>query len=380
MRPEPRGIEPALRILEELVRIRSDSGSVMGPVVERAAGFLEGMGLSVNRYAFSTEAPCIAARYRARADADIGHGCLVLHCHLDTAGFDAEKWRVDPLSAKQIGGRIFGRGTIDCKGLAAVWISLLGEYAVGKVEFPFDLVFVAVSDEESEGSAGVAALLAETREFDEAFLVMGEGGGYPLRSGKRTYYTVQTGEMEKWVFKNGRQSKPRKIRPCALIDGLRRRAYTKETVEYRLRARIGLSDPGRRLSPEPMQQEFADGTSWYRADLGVRPRGFRSACAAALEVETGIPGASRIGLKAVRRALRRADGTARILPMVTVGHGDNRYFRIRGIPTLGFFPLAPGNSVAGCHGENEYLSTESLRFAKEVLGSTIQGLKEAFGG
>ncbi len=380
MRPEPRKNESAEQILKELVRIRSDVGSDMEPVVQRATGFLEGMGLQVHRYAFSHDAPCIVARYCANTAAGSEGGSLVLYCHLDTAGFDSEKWRVSPLSAQEVNGRIFGRGTIDCKGLAAVWISLLGKLSARNEILPFDLVFVAVSDEESDGDAGIAALLSKTEEFADSFLVLSEGGGFPLRSGRLTYYTVQTGEMEKWVFAGKPLSRPRKYRPGAMIEGFRHWVYTAETVGYFVRTRIGLRDPARMLESDPMEQEAAEGMNWYRAPLGSVPRSFSSPDTVASFIGSGIPGSSRIGLKAVRRALRSEDTNARVLPLVTRGHSDNRHFRMRGIPTLGFFPLIPGNSVSGCHGDNEYIAVESLHFAEEVLESTILGLKEAVGG
>lgn len=352
----------------------------MEPVIERTAGFLMDMGLPVARYAFSPEAPCIVARYFAHSGKVSGIGSIVLYCHLDTAAFEAGKWRVDPLSATEVKGRIFGRGTIDCKGLAAVWLSLLWKISARQEDFPFDLVFVAVSDEEKTESEGIKRLLEETKELEGAFLVLGEGGGIPLRSGNLTYYTLQTGEMERWTFEKSPTAKPQRYRPGALLEGFRRRAYTRETLGYVARGILGFYDPSRSLESNPLEQEGSEGLTWYRTAFGKCPQPFRSGNNVVSKIATGVPRASKIGIRAVRKALRRIDGKARVLPLATRGYSDNRYFRIREIPTLGFFPLLPGNSLAGCHRENEYIAIKSLHFAEEVLESTIMEIKEAIGG
>lgn len=352
----------------------------MDPVMERTAGILMDMGLPVTRYAFSPESPCIVARYSAHSGKSSGIGSIVLSCHLDTATYETEKWRVDPLSATEVKGRIFGRGTIDCKGLAAVWLSLLWKISIRQEDFPFDLVFVAVSDEEKAESEEMEKLLEKTKEFEGTFLVLGEGGGIPLRSGSLTYYTLQTGEMESWTFKTAPTGKPRRFKLGSLLEGFWRRAYARETLGFVVRGILGFRDPNRTLESNPLEQEGAEGRTWYRTAFGKCSKPFSSANNVVSKIVTGVPGASKIGTRTVRRVLKRKDRKARVLPLVTRGYSDNRCFRIRGIPTLGFFPLLPGNSLSGCHHENEYISIKSLHFAEEVLESMLMEFKEAIGG
>ena len=349
--------------------------------MERAAGILMDMGLPVARYAFSLESPCIVARYSAHSGKSSGIGSIVLYCHLDTATYETGKWRVDPLSATEIKGRIYGRGTIDCKGLAAVWLSLLQKISAREEDFPFDLVFVAVSDEEKAESVDMETLLEKTKEFEGTFLVLGEGGGVPLRSGNLTYYTLQTGEMERWTFETAPNAKPQRYRLGTLLEGFWCRAYTRETLGFLVRGILGFRDPDRTLESNPLEQERAEGLIWYRTAFGKCPQPFRSSNNVVTKiVATGVPRASNIGIKTARRVLRRIDRKFRALPLVTRGYSDNRCFRIRGIPTLGFFPLSTGNSLAGCHRENEYISIKSLHFAEEVLESMLMEFKEAIGG
>ncbi len=56
-----------------------------------------------------------------------------------------------------------------------------------------------------------------------------------------------------------------------------------------------------------------------------------------------------------------------LVPHVSPGHSDNRHFRNAGMETLGFFPLASGERLAGIHGYDESISLASLRLAADLL-------------
>lgn len=380
MRQDPASPDPAERMLMSLVGIRSDVGSDMKPVVECAAKFLGEYGIPVRKYYFSPDAPCLVARLKAAGDKGNAADSLVLHCHLDTAGFNRESWKADPVAGLDLGDRIYGRGTLDCKGLAAVWISIMGRLVGRNERLPFDVVLVMVSDEESDGQAGTTALLSETDECDKAFLAIGEGGGYPIRSGKYTYYTLQTGEMEEWRFRKAPEAHPGRGNLFSIVRAFWNGVYARETIAFALRDALGIKDERRKLAMHPFIQKCAQGNSWYRQPLGTVPRSFRRAGECRQIIETGTPGGTRPGLLSARRALRSVDGKARILPLATLGHSDNRHFRLKGIPTLGFFPLRSGNSLKGCHGDNEYITKASLRFAEDVLEAMIMEIKEAVSG
>ena len=51
---------------------------------------------------------------------------LLLLSHVDTSEFgDIFKWKYPPLSGAEKNGLIIGRGAIDCKSLASLWLSIL---------------------------------------------------------------------------------------------------------------------------------------------------------------------------------------------------------------------------------------------------------------
>jgi len=353
--------EKAEDLLKTLISVRSDTGADMNPVMDCASEMLEERGFNVMRYSFSPGTPCIVARYAASEDIGLSQKKeLILHCHLDTASFDDYEWRMNPLGGEEINGRIFGRGALDCKGLAAVWIHLIGKFKAQACKLPFDVVFVAVSDEECDGINGTEALLEATTECNDAFLVIGEGGGYPLRTVSGIYVTLQTGEMEKVAA----QSTRRPRRATAGIKNLARHTmrgtFSRETLRYLIEssfAREGV----RRLLASPFEMEYMDGSNLHRLPAD----------------SPGVPG---FVLDAARSALRKVNRNMRILPIATRGHSDNRHFRRRGIPTIGFFPLSESNSLNGYHAANEYVTLDSLRFAEEVLKSTIMNCREAIRG
>lgn len=373
MRDAPYDLEGSADILRALIRIRSDTGSDMGPVVDYSATLLEQGGLEVRRYGFKAEAPCLVARYRQHG----GEGprpLLVLACHLDTAGFDESQWRVDPLGAAVVKDRVFGRGALDCKGLAALWMGLLLRYAREGRRFPFDLAFAASTDEECEGGDGIKALLANTDEFAGAFLALGEGGGFPITRGDCRYYTVQTGEMGEIPL--GDEASAGLRRPwLELLSAFSRGAFTWETLAFALLHGRGHGN-GRRLEHSPLSLRIVEGERVFRARSRCSVERHRADGGPGGWVEAGAPGAEPATLRALRHAIRSVDSGARPLPLVTQGRSDNRHFRLAGIPALGFFPLDAANALSGMHGPNEYVSLASLDLAERMLDALIRGLAD----
>ena len=64
----------------------------------------------------------------------------------------------------------------------------------------------------------------------------------------------------------------------------------------------------------------------------------------------------------------------KLLPIITPGYSDNRFFRQRGIATIGFFPLDIKNNISGIHGNNEYISFKSLILSYNILLQTLKTL------
>lgn len=50
---------------------------------------------------------------------------IILHSHIDTANYNAENWLFQPQKATLVNNCIVGRGTLDCKGLVAIWMDIM---------------------------------------------------------------------------------------------------------------------------------------------------------------------------------------------------------------------------------------------------------------
>ena len=64
-------------------------------------------------------------------------------------------------------------------------------------------------------------------------------------------------------------------------------------------------------------------------------------------------------------------GATRALPMVTRGRTDLACFRVRGVPSYGFLPLAPEDRPESVHGPDERISIAAIRRALRLLGAIV---------
>jgi acetylornithine deacetylase/succinyl-diaminopimelate desuccinylase-like protein len=119
---------------------------------------------------------------------------IILLNHMDVVSSDPSHWKVPPFSAQMVDGSIYGRGAQDMKneGLAqlVVMVMLKRENAT----LDRDVIFLAVSDEEADGS-GTDWIIANHRDLlENAEFLINEGGENLLENGKVRYIGVDVGE------------------------------------------------------------------------------------------------------------------------------------------------------------------------------------------
>lgn len=101
---------------------------------------------------------------------------LVLLHHIDTVAA-GDGWEMDPFAGTIAGGRIVGRGAIDCKGLGIAHLAAFLDLHRRRVPLRRGVVFLAVADEEAGGAEGTGYLLANHPElFGNVAAVLNEGG------------------------------------------------------------------------------------------------------------------------------------------------------------------------------------------------------------
>lgn len=99
--------------------------------------------------------PQLAARLRGEGDGR----SLLLNGHIDAVAAEPiELWSSDPFALTQRDGRLIGRGIADMKGGIASMLVGLEVLAAADVRLAGDAVFCTVTDEESSGAGGFAAV------------------------------------------------------------------------------------------------------------------------------------------------------------------------------------------------------------------------------
>ncbi len=99
--------------------------------------------------------PQLAARLRGAG----GGRSLLLNGHIDAVDVEPrEQWTVDPFKVTERDGRLYGRGTADMKGGIAAMVVALEALRRAGVRLAGDVVFCTVTDEESSGAGGFAAV------------------------------------------------------------------------------------------------------------------------------------------------------------------------------------------------------------------------------
>ena len=125
---------------------------------------------------------------------------IVLLNHMDVVTSDTTTWKVPPFSGQVVDGSIYGRGAQDMKSEAVAQLLVMVMAKHEQVRLDRDLVFLAVSDEEADGS-GTDWFLANHQDLlgNPEFLI-NEGGENLLQNEKVRFVGVDVAEkIPFWV-------------------------------------------------------------------------------------------------------------------------------------------------------------------------------------
>ncbi|MGZ5040150.1 MAG: M20/M25/M40 family metallo-hydrolase [Usitatibacter sp.] len=134
----------------------------------------------------------LVARYRGTGELRP----LLLLAHIDVVDARKEDWSdgLDPFRLTERDGYYYGRGTLDDKAMAAIYVANLIRYRREGWRPKRDLVVALTADEEGGTHNGMAFLLKNHRADIDAELALNEGGGGVWRNGKPFVQGVQVGE------------------------------------------------------------------------------------------------------------------------------------------------------------------------------------------
>ena len=209
------------QIYQELVEINTtDSVGDTVRAAEAMAARLRAGGLPADDVHVLSSAPRkgnLVARWRGTG----ARRPLLLTAHIDVVEAKREDWDFDPFKLQEVDGYFRGRGSIDDKAMASIFVATMIRFVKEGFRPERDIILALTADEELSDSPhdGVHWLLDHHRDLIDAELAINEGGGGALKDGKPSRNTVQLAEKIYQTYElvvkdpGGHSSVPRRDNP-----------------------------------------------------------------------------------------------------------------------------------------------------------------------
>jgi acetylornithine deacetylase/succinyl-diaminopimelate desuccinylase-like protein len=186
--------QEAIAWLEGLLRINTTNppGNELA-AANYIAGILEKENIPHEVIEITPGRGIVIGRLNASVMPDAARSLLLL-AHLDVVGVTREKWTVDPFAAVTQNGFLYGRGTIDDKGMVIANLAAIVALKRNAVPLDRDVIFLADDDEEQGGDASIKAVIAKHWDKIAAGFAINEEGRVISKNGKPLYVGIQTSE------------------------------------------------------------------------------------------------------------------------------------------------------------------------------------------
>jgi acetylornithine deacetylase/succinyl-diaminopimelate desuccinylase-like protein len=399
--------------------------------VDVVASVLDGAGLDYERYETGPGRDNLVARIEG---SDPDAESILWLAHTDVVPVNEAGWSRDPFGGEIVDGELWGRGAIDMLNMTASMAVSLRRLADSGFRPRGTLVYAAVADEEAGGVYGARHLAARERDAVAADYVITESGGFPIPTptglglpvpvaergtlwsrlivrgtpghGSMPFRTdnalVKAGEVvrrigthhprtrivDEWRSMVEALGMPTEaeaalltedgfVDTCGLLPlGIARLAYscTRTTVTPTM------MQAGAKLNVIPDTVEIMLDIRTLPGDGPAEVQAFLDEAlgdlAGEVELELGdeIPGsASPTGTplwEAFERVARGFYPESRLVPIMSPGATDARFFRPLGIPSYGFglfsTRLSLDDLATMAHGDDERVDLESLALMTEM--------------
>ncbi len=141
----------------------------------------------------TAERPNLITRLPGRGEAPP----VLWQAHVDVVTTAEQTWQHPPFAGEIVDGVLWGRGTLDDKGAAAIMTAALLRAKAQGIVPPGDIIFTALADEEAGGEYGAKFLVEEHPEqFEGVRFALGEGGGVSVTMGGKKFYVIMLGEKQ----------------------------------------------------------------------------------------------------------------------------------------------------------------------------------------
>ena len=198
------GQQLARGVYEQLIRINTaDSATGTAPAVEAMARRFLSIGFAPSDVQILTPPgkPTqgnLVVRYRGRQPA--AGKPLLLMAHMDVVPALPSDWTVPPFTLTEKDGWFYGRGTIDDKAMAAIFVANLIRARQGGWVPSRDVILVLAADEETGSEDGIQWLVNNHRARIDAAYAINEGANGDLQNGRPVSLGVQAAEKVPVTF------------------------------------------------------------------------------------------------------------------------------------------------------------------------------------
>jgi acetylornithine deacetylase/succinyl-diaminopimelate desuccinylase-like protein len=401
--------------------------------------YLEGSGVDLERYEPEPGRTSLVARIEGT---DPDAPSLLLMGHTDVVPANADRWRHDPFGGELIDGEVWGRGAVDMLNLTASMAVATKALATSGFRPRGSLTYLAVADEEAMATHGAAHLVDHEADAIRADYVITESGGIPIPSPTGLKLPVIVAEKGTyWATLRvtgtpGHGSQPYKT-DNALVTAA---AVVQRIAEYQPRTEIheiwrrfleGMDYPEELVAPLLDPASFVDACDALPVGMGRQFHACTHTTFAPTVAHGGtkinvipdhvdlqidirtLPGQGHVEVEAMLaealgdlapkvellaaqddpstaspidtplwdvfgRVTQRFYAGSKIVPYMTVGATDARFFRRLGTTSYGFGLFSTQMSFedygAMFHGDDERIDVESLQLSTDLWQAVAHDL------
>jgi acetylornithine deacetylase/succinyl-diaminopimelate desuccinylase-like protein len=411
--------DEATRLLQDYVRI--DTSNPPGDT-RKAADFLatifEREGIPVTRYESAPGKAILYARLKATVTPPVGKAVILLH-HMDVVPADRSQWKTDPFTPTTQGNELWGRGSMDMKGLGVAHLMAFLELKRQRVPLTRDVILLAEPDEEVGGALGAGWMIANHfAELDPEYVV--DEGGFGSRDlfapGKLVYGISVAEKKRIWLKVRaegvaGHGSQPHDQNPNDRLAKALARLLAQPlpsgdfSVLQTMKASVGT------FAVNKFTNAITHSTialTWIRSGVGDPPKinVIPSVAEAGLDCRV-LPGTSRaqwmdeimrrlgdpsLKLELINEsddpvvttsdaplyrhleaAIKRRHPDAVVTPLLIPYGTDSNAFRPKGVKSYGIFPaILSADTVASMHGDGERVPLDGIREAAQVFFEALR--------
>jgi acetylornithine deacetylase/succinyl-diaminopimelate desuccinylase-like protein len=406
----------AVTTIQSYVRINTSNPP--GDVTQAAAfltGILEREGVPVTRYESGPGRTILVARLKGRGSAKP----ILLLNHMDVVPTDPARWKHEPFAAEIADGKIWGRGTMDMKGLGVVQLMAFLSLKRQHVALDRDVILMAVPDEEVGGGLGAEWMLKNHFNDIDPEFILDEGGfgSRDLFAAGKLVFGISVAEKKliwlklraEGVSGHGSQpndqnpndrltralarmlGEPLPTSPFSVLETMKSRLGTLADNKFNnaiqhstislTTLRSGVGDPPKvnvipSVAEATLDCRVLPGTTKDQWIAEIRRRLGDPAITIEVIDEGADPTVTTQDsalYRALESAVKRKHPDAIVTPMVVPYTTDSNKYRPRGVKAYGFTPVVvPAAAIASMHGDAEFLPVDAIGPAIQILFEAVR--------